>query len=154
MLVLASYIDATTTGIGLAEGTEDKKRGHTWSCENDDGPAEFWGLLKMTTKSAGAFILSVKQKLTVRTRYLATPRTVEFIPNNPFHVALTSVTKKAANVPGHPAPSHLTERYTVLLNMLDRIDTNSLDAQIESANVCLIYKRQVTTDNVGRQRKL
>lgn len=78
----------------------------------------------MTTISVGTHIVEARWETIPWTQLLITQGIVEVLPNDPFYVLVMSLTKKGVTIPKHSKLANLTVRPTVVVNMLDGIDTD------------------------------
>lgn len=95
--------------------------------------------------------MEAKCEVTVRTCSLFSYVLVGVIPNTPFLVSATNLTKKVGTEPRHSKWTKLVENPTVIVNTLDNIDIMSLNTQNESVNAWHIYTEKVTKTDLARQ---
>lgn len=87
-------------------------------------PPSSEAVVKMATRSTGTFVVEASREPTVRSSLLVARGIAGIRPNMPFHVAVVNLTKKYVTVPKHTRVRNMTERPTVIVNMLNDTKTN------------------------------
>lgn len=134
--ILESLINATTAQIGLFDTEKEKEEATCQVARLTMILPYLEAVLTRKNKSVGTFIVEAKRELIVRTRLLIALQIVEVLPNTSSYHLVANFTRKFITVSKHLRLANPKKRPTLVLNMLDDIDTDRLDTQFESVNAC------------------
>lgn len=127
MPILALFTGVTTAHAILTEGSENKEENLCDVTKTTRVPPNLEAVLKTMTKSEGNLVVAAKRELTVRTCLAVAGGIIKVLPDNSFHVVVTSLTKKIVTVLSHSGSARLTEPPIVIINMLH--DTHTKPGQ-------------------------